>query len=132
MCAALKIGIVGAGNMGRIHARILNDLNLLVGIADSAFYIAKKTADTYNVPAFDNFHGLVEETSPDALIIATPTFNLFLSLNIFSNPLGNLILLSLKRYTLFFVESCNNETLFDLPFLKEGLVSVSKPNIDSS
>ncbi|MHA1864648.1 MAG: Gfo/Idh/MocA family protein [Candidatus Thorarchaeota archaeon] len=74
MCAALKIGIVGAGNMGRIHARILNDLNLLVGIADSDFDIAKKTADTYNVPSFDNFHGLVEETSPDALIIATPTF----------------------------------------------------------
>ena len=71
---ALKIGIVGAGNMGRIHARILNDLKSLVGIADSSFDIAKKTADTYNVPAFDDFNGLIEETCPDALIIATPTF----------------------------------------------------------
>jgi predicted dehydrogenase len=70
----LKIGIVGAGNMGRIHARILNDLNSLVGIADSAFDIAKTTAETYNVPAFDDCATLVEETSPDALIIATPTF----------------------------------------------------------
>ena len=69
----MKIGIVGAGNMGRIHARILNDLNSLVGVADSAFDIAKKTADTYNVPAFDDFRTLIDETSPDALIIATPT-----------------------------------------------------------
>jgi len=59
--------------MGRIHARILNDLNSLVGIADSSFDVAKTTADTYNVPAFDNFQTLIEETVPDALIIATPT-----------------------------------------------------------
>jgi predicted dehydrogenase len=59
--------------MGRIHARILNDLKSLVGVADSAFDIAKKTADTYDVPAFDDFRTLIEETSPDALIIATPT-----------------------------------------------------------
>ena len=61
--------------MGRIHARILNDLRSLVGVADSVLDIAKTTADTYNVPAFDNFQELVEETSPDALIIATPTFS---------------------------------------------------------
>ncbi|MGY5858936.1 MAG: Gfo/Idh/MocA family oxidoreductase [Candidatus Thorarchaeota archaeon] len=71
----MKIGIVGAGNMGRIHARILNDLNSLVGVADSAIDIAKKTAETYNVPAFDDCKSLVEETSPDALVIATPTFS---------------------------------------------------------
>jgi predicted dehydrogenase len=71
----LKIGIVGAGNMGRIHARILNDLRLLAGVADADIDIAKKTADIYNVPAFDSFQTLIEETSPDALIIATPTFS---------------------------------------------------------
>ena len=59
--------------MGRIHARILNDLNSLAGVADSAFDVAKSTADLYKVPAFDNYHTLIEETSPDALIIATPT-----------------------------------------------------------
>jgi len=60
--------------MGRIHARILNDLNVLVGVADSAFDVAKSTADMYNVPAFDDCMTLVEETLPDALVIATPTF----------------------------------------------------------
>ena len=70
----MKIGIVGAGNMGRIHARILNDLNVLVGVADSDIDIAKTTAGTYNVPSFEDCQSLVEETSPDALVIATPTF----------------------------------------------------------
>lgn len=71
---SLKIGIVGTGNMGRIHARILNDMNSLVGVADSAFDVAKMTGDMYNVPAFDDCMALVEATTPDALVIATPTF----------------------------------------------------------
>ena len=61
--------------MGRIHARILNDLRALAGVADSAIDIAKKTADIYNVPAFDSYQALIDETAPDALIIATPTFS---------------------------------------------------------
>ncbi len=60
--------------MGKIHARILNDLNVLVGIADSALDVAKSAAEMYNVPAFDDCMTLVEETNPDALVIATPTF----------------------------------------------------------
>lgn len=60
--------------MGRIHARILNDLNCLAGVADAVLDVAKMTADMYNVPAFDDCMALVEETSPDALVIATPTF----------------------------------------------------------
>ncbi|TFG29221.1 Gfo/Idh/MocA family oxidoreductase [Candidatus Thorarchaeota archaeon] len=59
--------------MGRIHARILNDLGVLVGIADNILDIAKKTATIYEVPAFADYKKLIEETSPDALIIATPT-----------------------------------------------------------
>jgi len=74
MSASLKIGIVGTGNMGRIHARILNDIGVLVGVADSAIDTAKITADIYKVPAFHDFHTLIEKTSPDALVISTPTF----------------------------------------------------------
>jgi len=70
---SLKIGIVGAGNMGSIHARILNDMGLLVGVADTNLETAKKVAATYNVPAFDSFEGLIENASPVALIISTPT-----------------------------------------------------------
>lgn len=70
---SLKIGIVGAGNMGSIHARILNDMGLLVGIADTNMETAKRVAATYNVPAFDSYEGLIENTDPIALIISTPT-----------------------------------------------------------
>ncbi|TFG28345.1 Gfo/Idh/MocA family oxidoreductase [Candidatus Thorarchaeota archaeon] len=59
--------------MGRIHARILNDLGVLVGVADNILDVAKKTATTYEVPAFADYDTLIKETNPDALIIATPT-----------------------------------------------------------
>jgi len=69
----LKIGIIGAGNMGRIHARILNDMGVLAGIADTDTDTATDVARTYNVPAFENFEALIESTKPIALIISTPT-----------------------------------------------------------
>ncbi len=59
--------------MGKIHARILNDFRILAGVADANMDVAKKTADIYNVQAFDDFRSLIEEVSPDALVIATPT-----------------------------------------------------------
>lgn len=59
--------------MGRIHARILNDLGVLVGVADNIIDTARKTAKLYEVPAFADYSTLIEETNPDAIIIATPT-----------------------------------------------------------
>jgi len=72
--SSIRIGIIGAGNMGRIHARILNDMGALVGIADNVIDVATKTAKLYDVPAFADFNELIEVTNPDALIISTPTF----------------------------------------------------------
>ncbi|MFX1483905.1 MAG: Gfo/Idh/MocA family protein [Promethearchaeota archaeon] len=68
-----RIGIIGTGNMGRIHARILADMNALVGVADMNMTAAEQVAKTYNVKAFKNFESLIEETQPDGLVIATPT-----------------------------------------------------------
>ena len=59
--------------MGRIHARILNDLGVLIGIADNVIDVAARTAKLYDVPAFADFNELIETTNPDALIISTPT-----------------------------------------------------------
>jgi len=70
---SLRIGIIGTGNMGRIHARILNDLGVLVGVADNQIDVAKKTATMYEIPAFADYNELITETTPDALVIATPT-----------------------------------------------------------
>jgi predicted dehydrogenase len=69
----LKIGIIGAGNMGRIHARILSDMGVLAGIADTDTETATSVAKTYNVPAFESYEALIESVEPIALIISTPT-----------------------------------------------------------
>ncbi|MDH4214473.1 MAG: Gfo/Idh/MocA family oxidoreductase [Candidatus Thorarchaeota archaeon] len=69
----MKIGIIGAGNMGRIHARILNDMGALAGIADKDIETAMSVAKTYDVPAYENYEELIENVQPIALIISTPT-----------------------------------------------------------
>ena len=59
--------------MGRIHARILSDMGVLAGIADTDIETATSVARTYNVPAFERFETLIEDTEPIALVISTPT-----------------------------------------------------------
>jgi predicted dehydrogenase len=59
--------------MGRIHARILSDMGVLAGIADTDTETATSVAKTYNVPAFESFEALIESVDPIALIISTPT-----------------------------------------------------------
>ena len=70
---AAKIGIVGVGSMGQIHARVLGNMRALTAVADSDFERAKKVGTTYNVKAFDNFESMIEDAELDAVIIATPT-----------------------------------------------------------
>jgi predicted dehydrogenase len=59
--------------MGRIHARILADMGVLVGVVDMDMSCANEVADTYKVKAFDNFESMIEETKPEGIVIATPT-----------------------------------------------------------
>jgi UDP-N-acetylglucosamine 3-dehydrogenase len=59
--------------MGRIHARILADMGVLVGVTDMDLSTAKKVAKTYNVKAFKDFESMIESTQPEGIIIATPT-----------------------------------------------------------
>ncbi|MGQ4910988.1 MAG: Gfo/Idh/MocA family protein [Candidatus Thorarchaeota archaeon] len=71
--ASEKIGIIGAGNMGRIHARILKDMGVLVGIADTCTETAESVAKTYNVQAFEDCMEMIGDLDLDAVVIATPT-----------------------------------------------------------
>jgi predicted dehydrogenase len=48
---SLRIGIIGAGNMGKIHARILSNLRQLAGIADTDLDRAKEVASKHGVEA---------------------------------------------------------------------------------
>ncbi|MCF2135775.1 MAG: Gfo/Idh/MocA family oxidoreductase [Candidatus Thorarchaeota archaeon] len=69
----LKIGIVGTGNMGRIHARVLNNQRSLAAVADLDAVRARAIADIYGVRAFDNIESMLDEMNLDGIIISTPT-----------------------------------------------------------
>ncbi len=71
--SSLRIGIVGIGNMGSVHARILSDMGVLVGVADMDLSAAEQVAKTYKVKAFKDFASMIEDTQPEGVIIATPT-----------------------------------------------------------
>ena len=70
---SLRIGIIGAGNMGGIHARILDNLRHLVAIADTDLDRAKEVASRHGVKAFESYDTMIESASINGVIIATPT-----------------------------------------------------------
>lgn len=71
----LKIALVGAGNMGKIHLRVLMDIPEveLVGVADPDIETARSAAQKYGVPIFSDYQQLFGEQKPQAVVVATPT-----------------------------------------------------------
>jgi len=69
----IKIGVLGAGHLGRIHIRILKNLEAfeLVGFYDPDDANAKKTVDEFDVKRFSSELELIG--SCDAIDIVTPT-----------------------------------------------------------
>ena len=68
-----KILVVGTGSMGWNHARVCASLDSLVGVCDQSKDAANRAGEQFSVPSFDSIGEAINETSPDALIIATPT-----------------------------------------------------------
>jgi len=67
----MKIAIIGLGAMGKNHYRILKELQhsaTIVGLCDAI------TLKGYDEPCFTDIEVMLENTKPDAVIIATPTF----------------------------------------------------------
>ena len=65
--------IVGTGNMGRIHARILSDMEVLAGVADVDKETVERVAKDHGTTAFTDFEHMLDETKPEGVVIATPT-----------------------------------------------------------
>ncbi len=66
----MKIALVGLGVMGKNHYRILRELQeraTLVGLCDAV------TLEGYSEPCFTDLETMLDNTKPDAVIIATPT-----------------------------------------------------------
>ena len=73
----LKVGVLGAGHLGKIHLRLLNQSKQyeLVGFYDPMHDNAIKVADEFGYQYFDDIEKLIEAV--DVVDIVTPTVNHF-------------------------------------------------------
>lgn len=71
----LKIGVLGAGHLGKIHIKILKEIDsfFLVGFFDSDSEVAALVEKELGVKAFDSVESLIDAV--DALDIVTPTIS---------------------------------------------------------
>jgi predicted dehydrogenase len=71
----LRVAVIGAGSMGRNHARVLADNPdvKLVGLADINFEAAIEASRRFGGLAYADYKLLLDEQKPDAAIIAVPT-----------------------------------------------------------
>lgn len=67
----MKVAIIGLGAMGKNHYRILKELEeavTIVGLCDTVALYG------YNEPCFVEVGDMLDNTKPEAVVIATPTF----------------------------------------------------------
>ncbi len=68
----ISAGVIGVGSMGRNHARVLSDLDVLAGISDVDFKTAGEMAKRFGAKAFEDYKELLN-SDIEAVTIATPT-----------------------------------------------------------
>jgi len=74
----LKIGVLGAGHLGKIHIRLiqeLGDLYELVGFYDPNHEQAEKVAQEFHIPLYVSIDALIDAV--DCIDIVTPTVSHF-------------------------------------------------------
>ena len=74
----LKAGVLGAGHLGKIHLRLLNQSEKyeLVGFYDPDEANAKKVSEEFGYKRFDSIEALIAEC--DMVDVVTPTLNHFM------------------------------------------------------
>lgn len=71
----LKVGVLGAGHLGKIHLRLLNqsDKYELIGFYDPDEINAKKVSDEFGYTYYENINTLIDAV--DVIDIVTPTLS---------------------------------------------------------
>ena len=71
----LKVGVLGAGHLGKIHLRLLNQSEKyeLVGFYDADIINGKAVADEFDYTYFENINDLIDAV--DVIDIVTPTLS---------------------------------------------------------
>lgn len=73
----LKVGVLGAGHLGKIHLRLLNESQKyeLIGFYDPDAINGKKVSEEFGYTYFDNLNKLID--AADVVDIVTPTLSHF-------------------------------------------------------
>ncbi|MGI9552268.1 MAG: Gfo/Idh/MocA family protein [Aurantibacter sp.] len=73
----LKVGVLGAGHLGKIHLRLLNESDKyeLIGFYDADAINGKKVSEEFGYTYFDNINDLIDEV--EVVDIVTPTLSHF-------------------------------------------------------
>jgi predicted dehydrogenase len=71
----VKIGVIGTGSMGILHARIISEIPNaeLAGVVDTNKKRAEDAASRFNCPVFENHMSMIKNA--DALVISVPTLS---------------------------------------------------------
>ena len=69
----IRLAVVGAGHLGKIHARLVQNLNdvQLIGVVDPDASARKVVAEQCGVPTLSDYGTLIEQI--DAAVVAAPT-----------------------------------------------------------
>jgi predicted dehydrogenase len=75
----MKVAVIGAGAMGRNHARIYAEISgvELVGVADADGTVAEGVARRNGTRSYTEYLRMLDEEKPDAVTIAVPTVDHF-------------------------------------------------------
>lgn len=71
----LKIGVVGAGHLGKIHLKLLKEIESceLIGFYDANEETRQSVSNELNIKSFDDFNDLLAQC--DAIDVVTPTLS---------------------------------------------------------
>ncbi len=108
----LKVGVLGAGHLGKIHLKILKELKSdydVIGFYDSDRENAKKVNREFRVKSFKKIENLIEES--DVINIVTPTISHF-----------DCALTAIKLHKHVFIEKPLTKTLEEA----ENLMNISR------
>lgn len=73
--AGVKVGVIGLGNMGRHHVRVLAELDGvdLIAVADPGSEARERVSKARRVPAYASYEEMLERETLDAVVVAVPT-----------------------------------------------------------
>ncbi len=69
----VRLLVVGVGSMGWNHCRVCSELGILAGVSDPDHELMEKVSSHFGVPGFIDIEEALDQTTPDGVIVASPT-----------------------------------------------------------